>query len=465
MNLVRPTGRLVVVLWVATAALFSYGVLGAVVVDNRVDSRTAVTYEVELPEGPAASQLRWVLARLGKGAPASEIREHLAPSALDAITPDELNSVLIERGEDGPFAVRAAEAEGPHDVSVFVAGARQNMTVDLVVEGNAPHRIVALRFHPIQKREPYASFDELVVALSRAAPEVGFLAAQVVDGECRAVTSLYQERPLAVASAFKLYVLGALAEGIARGDLRWEQVVPVRDDQRVHTSAHFGAQTGRREGTVQELGRAMIEVSDNTATDVLIGLVGRAAVEAALGSMGMRDPSANIPFLSTREMSHLKWGRPPAAADYLAQQGAGARRQFLDERLTKGPAREEDILFIKEPSQVDTVGWFAFASDLCHAHVALADMATRPGLEPLREILGANTGLRFEPPPAHVAFKGGSEPGVLSGAWLIETADGRRHAVVLLLRNSAGDIGTDTLRAAADAYRLLLEDERTSVWR
>ena len=63
----------------------------------------------------------------------------------------------------------------------------------------------------------------------------------------------------------------------------------------------------------------MISVSDNTATDMLINLVGRSAVEAALTATGMASPALDRPFLTTREIFILKLDQWPALAKrYIA---------------------------------------------------------------------------------------------------------------------------------------------------
>ncbi|HUR50316.1 MAG TPA: serine hydrolase [Acidimicrobiales bacterium] len=412
---------------------------------------------VERLDGPAASQLRWVLSRLGEGASESELRQHFAAAFLEAVPADKLNPILVQVGAEGPFDVETVEPNGPTALSVTLKGPRHGVAISIAVEPEPPHLITGLFFKPVERRVQSANFDELVAALRKAAPEVTFLAADVVDGQCRTVHAVDPDKALALGSAFKLYVLGAVAQAVIQGDLTWEQMVPVRDDQLVHTSQRFGAQTTRRQGSVEELAQAMIEVSDNTATDVLLELVGRHAVEAAQARMGMSAPAANVPFLSTREMTLLKWGRPPLAAEFLAQGDAAARRRFLDERLSGRPAREQDVDFTPHPNHIEAIEWFASASDLCRAHLALADLARRPVLAPLAQILGTNPGLPFEPQPKHVSFKGGSEPGVLAGSWLIAGPDDERVMIVILLRNTAGAIDTEALRAAEDAYRLLLD--------
>src|SRR3546814_8402119 len=49
-----------------------------------------------------------------------------------------------------------------------------------------------------------------------------------------------------------------------------------------------------------------LSVSDNGATDTLIHLLGRDAIEARMRAAGHSDPSRNIPFLTTVEAFALK---------------------------------------------------------------------------------------------------------------------------------------------------------------
>ena len=76
--------------------------------------------------------------------------------------------------------------------------------------------------------------------------------------------------------------------------------------------------------TVRQVASEMISISDNTAADMLISLVGRGAVEAAARAVGMADPALDVPFLTTRELLVLKlddW--PQLARRYLALGSAG----------------------------------------------------------------------------------------------------------------------------------------------
>ena len=51
--------------------------------------------------------------------------------------------------------------------------------------------------------------------------------------------------------------------------------------------------------TLHTLASLMISISDNTATDILLHVVGRENVERMMAAMGVRDPARNRPLLST----------------------------------------------------------------------------------------------------------------------------------------------------------------------
>ena len=167
----------------------------------------------------------------------------------------------------------------------------------------------------------------------------------------------------------------------------------------------------------------MIEVSDNTATDHLIALVGRDAVEAIQADMGHADPSLNVPFLTTRELFQLKLGETGLLAEFV-DGDVVARRQVLDDLVSQPLPDVSAATGWTEPVEVLTAEWFASPLDLCEAWIDLADRAAEPALEPLADIVGANPGLADETLVwDEVWFKGGSEPGVLGTSWYLTAGD------------------------------------------
>ncbi len=320
------------------------------------------------------------------------------------------------------------------------------MTLSLQLHLDAEGRIDGLGYQPGELTDPPQTLTELTEELAALEPHVGFLRAEVgADGECAPVASLNPDRALPLGSVFKLYVLGAVAAAVAAGDVTWDQPIEMRDER---DSLPSGITQDEPIGTtlsVRELAQRMIEISDNTATDYLIELVGRDAVEAAVADLGHSDPAITLPFLTTRELFTIK-----ADTDLLARYAAAdtaERRELLEAEVAGAPLPELDLWI--EPREVTRAEWFATPTDVCRALVALDELAATPGLEPVGNVLSTNPGVDVDPDVfEEVFFKGGSEPGVLFGAWLGRRPDGSRVVV------TGGD-ADETVEVSPAAFLLL----------
>ena len=94
-------------------------------------------------------------------------------------------------------------------------------------------------------------------------------------------------------SAFKLAVLSTLQDQIQAGTHAWNDVVTLKPEWKSLPSGILQGWPDDAPLTLQTLATLMISQSDNTATDALIAVVGREAVEAKT--------EHNRPFLTTRE--------------------------------------------------------------------------------------------------------------------------------------------------------------------
>lgn len=118
--------------------------------------------------------------------------------------------------------------------------------------------------------------DELAELAGRAARwngRCGIVVHDLGSGERIAVGDL---SPYTSASVIKLPVMMA----VLTGDLARTDRLPIAEEHRVGGSGIIGDLADLRELTVRDLVRAMISVSDNTATNVLIAAVGMDAVNA-----------------------------------------------------------------------------------------------------------------------------------------------------------------------------------------
>jgi hypothetical protein len=105
--------------------------------------------------------------------------------------------------------------------------------------------------------------------------------------------------------------------------------------------------------------------------------------------------------------------------------------------------------------------YLASASDLCRVYASLAALARQPGLAPISQVLSLNDdGLQLDPAQWQTTwFKGGSEPGVLTLAFLATTRTGHSYAVTVLADNPSQPINQATaipviLSAVKEAFTL-----------
>jgi hypothetical protein len=336
----------------------------------------------------------------------------------------------ITAGSTG-WAVIDTESSGSTNLVVLIAPAAGEPVLRMLVNVDAEGRIDGLFFQPGEPPtldDPPETYDQAFEQLARLGT-TGVLVAETTDGTCVPVAERLAGTALPLGSMFKIYALGAVADAVAAGEVAWDDAVTLEE-------AHYSLPTGitqteepGTQRTVRELAQRMIEISDNTATDHLIALVGRSAVEAIQSEMGNDDPSLNIPFLTTRELFQLKLGNEDALAAFV-DGDVDARRQVLDGLEGEPLPDLSAVGDWTEPVAVLSAEWFASPLDLCEAWLDLAERAAQPGLEPLADIVGANPGLVDETGVwDDVWFKGGSEPGVLGTSWYLNGGDGRSFVV------------------------------------
>ncbi len=417
-----------------------------------------------LPDTPVARQLSWLLAASHRLPLAeSEMRAHLSDPLLESLGPDGLNDLLAEAGGTNGLRLDSyrAQREPRADSEAYALLTGGAGTHHAVVVTDADGAIASLRLTPLPR-----SWTELTERARAVAPEVSFLAAEIEEpdetgepGKCRPVHAHAPATPRPIASVFKLYVLGALAEAVRTGRAEWDEPLAVREEWKTPGGPVAELPAGTRL-TLREYAEHMIFYSDNSATDHLMHRVGRGAVEDQQARFGMADPAANLPFLLTREMTQLKTADYPVHADAFAALDEEGRRAYLDRVVAGLPL--PDTLW-GEPRSIDQVEWFASADDLCRAFAQLRAQAAQPGQEPVNSslsLMGTRIlGLDTETWPTGW-FKGGSEPGVVTRSFLAASATGETYVVSVLAgdpENNVSDAATvsELLALCAGAFRLM----------
>ncbi len=298
-------------------------------------------------------------------------------------------------------------------------------------------------------------------ALSTFGPKVGLLAARVSPGgTCHPVHEVAAATARPTASQFKLFVLGALANQIKTGRISWDQTLTVRDAVKSLGNGQGSLQFAAA-GTVvsvEEAATKMIEISDNTAADMLIGLAGRNQVEAQVHKWAAT-PSANEPFLTTREMFLLHY--VAGLGDRYLATPRGQRAAFLAASVDPLPLSAIASGITLEPRYVEEIEWFASPDDVCRAFAGLQRLSKNSRLSPLPTILSREVGgIGLDPTEwPTVWFKGGSEPGVLTLGWLATNRRGETFVVEAMVSNPdavlAPDSATELVALAREAFGLI----------
>lgn len=308
---------------------------------------------------------------------------------------DQLGAYRRVEGDESPFTV------------VFASG---TATAQIALDAQA--RISGLFFSDLTPN--VENTDEAIAGFETLSGQVSVVALE--NEQERA--ALDADTPLAVGSSFKLAVLSALQDQIRAGAHAWDEVVQLEPEWKSLPSGILQDWPDGAPLTLQTLATLMISQSDNTATDALIAIVGREAVEAKT--------ERNRPFLTTREAFQLK---DPVNAQLLDRYRTG------DEAAKRAVLRELQALplpsantFTNEPTALE-VEWFFTVRELCDL---MAQVQTLP-------LMSVNPGVTNPDRWARVAFKGGSEPGVLNlTTWL--TAQGGTSYCVSATNNQNAPI-------------------------
>lgn len=253
-----------------------------------------------------------------------------------------------------------------------------------------------------------ASLEETLEKLGGLADTVSYLVET-------AGTARYErdaDRPLAVGSAFKLGVLKVLTDDIATGRRRWEDVTRLEATDRSLPSGDLRVYPVGSPLTLNTLAAEMIAHSDNTATDTLIRVVGADRIAEALGIETL---------LTTRALFQLK--ADEALADAYLSASVGDRDGILKQ------LSERDLPSVIAASTPYTPGleWMIPVRRLCSLAVELADT----------DIFAINPGPVRPGAWQRIAYKGGSETGVLNLTAALIGKDGRKHCLSVTLNHNA----------------------------
>jgi beta-lactamase class A len=280
------------------------------------------------------------------------------------------------------------------------------------------------------------------------AGRIGFAAQEIGGKEVIAVNG---DKSFVMASTYKVAIAAAVLDRVDRGELSLDQMVNITPDMMMigdaalsDTFVHPGLQL-----SIANLIDVMITESDNTATDISMGLAGGpAAVTKYLRRLGISDFRVDR---LTGEIIGDFYGLPGPATMKVATEAFRARPELvtiLDDRNLGFEADPRDqatpLAMLQLLLAIDS----GKATSAKSRDFLLGVMSrTRTGAARLKGLLPRGT---------PVAHKTGTIGGVANDVGYITLPDGRRFAIVVFTNSSATPVA-DRDRAIAEISRSLFD--------
>jgi len=291
---------------------------------------------------------------------------------------------------------------------------------------------------------PQTLDQQATQALSALEGKSAFLFSEIQQEKVVPLCAVRADERFAVGSSFKLYILGTLIDEVNQGRRRDENVMLLTPELVGPPSTELGQWPAGSPVTLHTLALKMISISDNTATDHLLHLLGRQRVESQFSVMGHSDPSIDRPLLSTRDMVELRDKKRNLPGREYQQLDEAARREFL-KKLSAGKPDYDAIEF--DTAAYLIAEWYGTPHDLslALAWIYRHTPADQPAHD-LRAVLTVEQKLPHDPAEwPFVGFKGGSEDQILAGNWLLQNRNGRWYTMHLFWNNPTGKADPEKL--------------------
>lgn len=356
--------------------------------------------------------------------------------------------------------------EGEVERTVTLEKGPQSITIEMMIDPDDDGRITGLQLSPGRIDPSDVTIESTDARIDSMGPQTGYGLFDISNGSCQTIHAVEADTSFSIGSVFKLWVLAAVATQVQQGEVDWKEELTLTDAVRSDPGHGVGSRETGATFSVAELAKVMISESDNTATDMLMLRVGREAVEQAMIASKVAQPERNLPLVTTKELTLLKLVEEHSGYVDLTEE---EKREYLDEVL----ANDQSLTSLTEgdlpepPWDIEQLGWYASASDVCRTYLLLAELNKTEGMEPMAEALTFRPELSDIAPGtisdqrwANVWFKGGSEPGVLAMAWLFEDPDGQIYVVSGAI-NNPDEVLSDVEAASSLEQAIILLEKLT----
>ena len=373
----------------------------------------------------------------------------------NAVPPAQFRALAAQvRAQQGkPLAVESIVPQNANSATLGIRFEKSIGTINLALENSPPHRIAGLLLTGFEAAGETVS--EVLAAVDALPGRQGVLIQKLEAGNQPPIAALDPDGRYAIASAFKLYILAELDRAVQAGERKWSDVVTL--GPKSHPSGISQNWPDGSPTTLHTLATLMISISDNSATDTLIRVIGQDRLAAMVRAAGHHRPDDLRPFLMTRQASALKM---PVHADLRTRflsAGPTERERLLaefDKDLTLDSL--DSRLLTSKPNFIDQLEWFATPRDMVSL---LAYLNSNAGPETLA-ILAINPGIGQDASRkwSYFGYKGGSEPGVLSYNFLLRSKAGDSYAISVNWNNAEQSLQESELLGLATRLVNLLAD-------
>lgn len=353
--------------------------------------------------------------------------DFFAPNFLEAVPAARLDEIINGTAAQygNPIAIQSIQSTDRNSAIIKLQFEKAVATIKMAINPIRPNKVSLLLIEGFEVAGD--NYDAIKREISALPGKAGFAIHRLTNGNAPIVQyQLNGNDHFAIASTFKLYILAELAAQIQNGQRRWTDVAPLSPK-----STTLGGTENWPEGSplsLQTLATLMISISDNNATDALIAFLGRSNIEARIRQIGHSDIDRITPLLTTAELFSLKM----SANDRL-------RKNFL-----RSSEREQQNLLVQNarnltinnynsaefgrgPLHINDIEWFASTADIAR----VMNILRRSPDPVVRNILAINSGIGTADARKwnYLGYKGGSEPGVISLSFVVQSRQGQWYSV------------------------------------
>lgn len=418
--------------------------------------------EYQLPSGPAADQLAWMLSELqaGENTSATEAQAHFDPANDPGVMAGFMNDL---RGYFPDAKVSDVVGVSPLEVVVVIDSPVDDPTepqgylfFNAAYTGNNLVRNFAVTDYYGSVQYPADQNLSLTQAADKfetLSQQPALLVGRIRPGmQCDVVLGRQQALPRSTASQFKLWVLGGVARAIAEGTISIDSTTITLVASEL---APAGLMNHEPLGTVfplQDVTTLMMANSDNTATDLLHELVGRDWIEQIVTEFENTHANLLTPFLGISEQFLLLSDVTLSQAQSFVSGTETFQQQFLETEIEPLGSYVDDPHPYFHQSLVLDGTWRASPVDICKAFAHLLRLPQgSDAIMATDQALGAQAAQpEVRGQWDRVWYKGGSLPSgsgfyVLTHAWVLQN-EGEDPWVVIAMSNS--------LNGAIDVYQV-----------